>query len=138
MINSELDFLDSNNLILPYNPINSITSIKYKEKPTDSLTTISSTDYAINGRYIYSESGFTKTYIYEVIANFGYSTIPDDLVSIATEMVAIKFRESKNGDDSLGKGTMSDSKSGCAANTSFIDMNTKFKPILDKYRKYVI
>lgn len=86
-------------------PVNSITSVKYKTEPLGSQTTVSSSDYGIvetDGIYkLYNKNTFYAGYLYEVVFNYGYNTVPEDVKNTAIEMAMALIYDSDflGGDD---------------------------------------
>lgn len=84
-----------------YFPINSITSIKYRSNINqnfDDITAIDSNSYTLlkdgNLYVIYYEDSFkTGRYNYEIKFSQGYTVVPDEIKTIASEMVQVAFRK---------------------------------------------
>jgi hypothetical protein len=67
----------------------------------------------------------------------GYSPIPADIAQVVTEMVAVAFRESRNGEASLGLSSKNMGQAGASGGTSFVDLTPRWKSVLDRYRSLV-
>lgn len=142
--NVEYNFISEysqNTYLLPYIKINAITSVQYRQKPTDSYTTIGVNEYALlqNPYRLYYDT-FVPGYEYKVALNVGYSdsSMPCDLIQCATEIVSIKFKESdvRAGklEGRLGVKTINTQSSGGTANLTFEDVWEKWKRELSLYK----
>lgn len=132
---------DNSTLLLIDDNVNSITSLSYRANPLDSWTLISSDLYTIvlNDNYFIYYDLFETSKEYKIVYNGGWSTIPDDLQSVAIEMTAIKLNESGEGKNVIGINQIANGFSGNNETTSFIDLFEKrWKRILSKYKVYYI
>jgi hypothetical protein len=128
-------------LLLIEDNVNSLTSVSYRDSPLDSWTAISSTLYALtlNDNYFIYYDSFAPNVEYKVVYNGGWSAIPDDLQSVAIEMVAIKLNESSEGKSVLGVQQIANGFSGNNETTTFADLfERRWKRILNKYKVYYI
>lgn len=76
-------------------PVNSITSVKYRDNFTDSLSTLDSADYELNDNVLY----FATTYSVNkmvITADVGYSTIPDNIDFLLVQIVNHYFNFQAN------------------------------------------
>lgn len=64
----------------------------------------------------------------------GYTTVPADLKRIALEMVQMIWNEAKRGNDWLGQGNINASQSGNNYSTTLINLDKRWKSVLDRYR----
>ena len=64
----------------------------------------------------------------------GYSTIPQDIKTVVLEMVQMRFNETKWGNDWLGRGSVNDSAGGRSESTNLLNLDRRWKMILDRYR----
>jgi len=122
-------------------PITSVTSIKYRSNPLNSY----SNAITVSGCSIYSNKiiSYNDTFPYgnlsiEIIYNAGYSTVPYDIEQIAIEATEIILKESNiksaKSQNTLGElSRQADASLGF--NTTFIDLNPRFKEVLDFYKK---
>lgn len=139
---------DSNvyNFQIPY--INSINSLSYKSSPLDTnYTSIPNTQYTLlylNSVYkVYYESSFTLDLLYKANISIGYdtTTIPYEIWQVLREMAAIIFKEGDFSDSNkarLGLSTLSENLMGVTASTNFIDLRSRWKKDLQKYRIAVV
>lgn len=152
-----LEFIgnDSQYTILRKFPIGGITSLKYKDTPTDDWTVISSSDYAkvkdSTLTYLYYEGYYTAPF-YQVIYEYGYSfvtsgvddqtidtnEVPEDIRNVALEMAIWIWTESNLSDDkSLTIASKSISEAGKTVNFSYMkDWKPNWRRVLGKYRAY--
>lgn len=137
-----LAFYDASKAILPYDVVNSIASLKYRETPLDDYITIASDEYKLikmgTLNIVYYYNGFTPTYQYEIALNVGYSSIPEEINQVCIEKTAIMFFESKQGGGRLGLTNLNESKSGFTGSTTYNDMRDRHNLILDKYKRAIL
>lgn len=133
------------NFQIPF--INSINSLSYKENPLNDYTSITNTEYtllSINSVYkVYYDSGFTLDTVYKCNVSIGYdtTTIPYEVFQVLREMGAIIFKEGDFSDTNgsrLGVQTISNTLMGVTSNNSFIDLRSRWKKDLQKYRIAVV
>ena len=76
-------------------PVNSITSVTYRDTFSDSMTTVSSSDYELNDNVLYFETSqsFNKMI---VTANIGYSSIPTNIDFLLAQIVNHYFNFQAN------------------------------------------
>lgn len=134
------------NFTIPF--VNSINSLSYKTSPLDSsYVTITNTQYTllnINSVYkVYYESGFTLDLLYKANVTIGYdtTTIPYEIWQILREMAAIIFKEGNFLDSKsarLGIATLNENIMGVTSSTNFIDLRSRWKKDLQRYRVAVV
>jgi len=134
------------NFQIPY--INSLNSLEYKSNILDSdYISISNTQYTllnINSVYkIYYDSGFTLDTLYKANVTMGYdsNTIPYEIWQILREMASIIFKEGDFSDSNkarLGIASLNENLMGVTSSTAFIDLRTRWKKDLQKYRIAVV
>lgn len=127
-------------------PVNSITSVRYRITPADAWTTLTSADYALikSGslhQIYFSQKNIKGTANYEVVFNYGYTVIPQDVKVTALEIAALMWKDTdimggtKGG--RLGLASVSEGGlNGISASTSFKDYwNTKWRQVLLSYKR---
>lgn len=120
-------------LVVPAYPCTSLISIFERDKASDTWEEITATLYEEDKvPYLYREDGFDLSYKIQLIS--GYGTIPGEVTQIANEMVSIMFKESDFGEARLGIGSKGESGNGMGINTSYLDLNKRWRITLDKYR----
>lgn len=130
--------------IVPYFPVNSITSLHYRALPSESwVELISGTDFfptseAKNLTKLFYNMGFYHSYEYKLVFNSGFADIPADVKHVALEMVKVAYDSTAKGKDRLGVGSLSVNKGNISETTQFIDLTTKWKTELSSYRVPVI
>lgn len=134
------------NFQIPY--INSLNSLEYKSNILDSdYISISNTQYTllnINSVYkIYYDSGFTLDTLYKANITIGYdiNTVPYEIWQVLREMSAIIFKEGDFSDSNkarLGIASLNENLMGVTSSTAFIDLRTRWKKDLQKYRIAVV
>jgi chitinase len=67
----------------------------------------------------------------------GYSPIPSDVVMTLIDMIQMRWNESKQGNDTLGKSSSAIS-SGANLNISYKDMKPEWYEVLSKYRRVML
>lgn len=67
----------------------------------------------------------------------GWASPPADIRKVCLEMVSVFYDESKQGNNRLGMSSKNMSGSGGNASDTFMDMNPKWRTVLDKYRRIV-
>jgi hypothetical protein len=70
----------------------------------------------------------------KLVYKAGYATVPSEIKKVVLEMVQMVYNEHKGGGDSLGKSNSTNSQAGGNFNTSWIDMDSRWKKVLDRYR----
>lgn len=148
---------DSQYLLLKKFPISSITSIEYREKPTDNWSLIDSSTYAIVHNdgltYLYYEGYYTAPF-YRVEYEYGYefitsgvdnqtivtNDVPEEIRNVALEMALWMWTESNLSDDkSLTIMSKSISEAGKTVNYSYMkDWKPNWRRVLGKYRTYLV
>ena len=134
------------NFQFPY--VNSLNSLSYKADVLDSdFTSISSADYRLlllNNVYkIYYSSSFTVDTLYKANITIGYdtNTIPYEIWQILREMASIIFKEGDFSDTNkarLGIASINENLLSVTSSTSFIDLRSRWKKDLQKYRIAVV
>lgn len=134
------DGCNTSKLNLRNTPILSVQSIQYRNSLSDSWTSVDIT----NNLYVY------RNYIelantcfnygsqnYRIIYTSGYSPIPEEVEQIAIEDIAIMIKESNIGGGKslgiLGQGSRN-ADVALPFNTTFIDLSSKHKEILNRYK----
>ena len=131
----------NDNVLFTYSVPTSVTKIEYTIPFENSYTELATTEYEVyyDGwtLKIWFRNGYSTTYTWKVSLAVGYdaNSIPEDIQQVAIEMVAMKFKESVQGENILGKSTVSDSQSGATANTNYKNMWIEWKKVLDHYKK---
>jgi len=128
---------------VPMSPIVSITSIQYRTTFNGTWT-----DLFTSSDYYYTDpltdpfriTGYVDSFPsgernIKIIYNCGWSTIPAEIQQVCLEMIAMKWKESKKGQDQLGKSSVTSSGPGVSGSTSFSDMTPRWMKILDRYRR---
>ena len=64
----------------------------------------------------------------------GYTTVPSDIKVLVLEMIQMRWNEAKRGNDWLGQGNMNQSESGNNYSTTLIELDKRWKRVLDRYR----
>jgi len=64
----------------------------------------------------------------------GYTTIPTDVKLTVLEMIQMRWNEAKRGNDWLGQGNINASQSGNNYSTTLINLDKRWKSVLDRYR----
>ena len=134
------------NFTIPF--VNSINSLSYKTSPLDSsYTIIANTQYVllnINSVYkVYYDSNFTLDTLYKCNVTIGYDTItvPYEIWQVLREMAAIIFKEGNFSDSKsarLGIATLNENIMGVTSSTNFIDLRSRWKKDLQRYRVAVV
>ena len=127
-------------------PVNSITSVRYRITPANAWITLATTDYAlVNSGALYqiyfTQKNIKGTANYEVVFNYGYTVIPQDVQITALEIASLIWKDTdiqggvKGG--RLGLASVSEGGiNGVSASTSFKDYwNTKWKQALLSYKR---
>jgi len=106
--------------------VTAISSLSYRVTPLDSYVTISSIDYTFyeeNGlHWLHYDGIFTAGYQYKVVYTSGYTTIPSDLQAVCLEMCAVKYRDSRQGQNTLGQASVVVNVAGVNSQTSYISL----------------
>ena len=127
-------------------PVNSITSVRYRITPANAWITLATTDYAlVNSGALYqiyfTQNNIKGTANYEVVFNYGYTVIPQDVQITALEIASLIWKDSdiKGGAKGgrLGLASVSEGGiNGVSASTSFKDYwNTKWRQVLLSYKR---
>jgi hypothetical protein len=127
-------------------PVNSITSVRYRITPANAWITLATTDYTlINSgslhQIYFSQKNIKGTANYEVVFNYGYTVIPQDVQITALEIASLIWKDTdiqggaKGG--RLGLASVSEGGiNGVSASTSFKDYwNTKWRQVLLSYKR---
>ena len=118
-------------------PITDITVIQSRVVPVGSYTVLATTNYELfemNSNYfVYNLNFFSAGSYYQIAYNSGYlsTVIPKAIQQVATEMVAIKFKESSG---RLGLSQDNESLQGVSLNKVFKDLDSKWRERLSPYR----
>lgn len=149
-VTETLDGDGSNTLYTTYFPVTALagdtdseklSNLQYRNTPDDAWTNIETN---INHIFIDSKTPYIElydTYFPEGRLNIrvsykpGYSTIPEDVKRVACEMVAMVWKESNAGGYfRLGESSTTESVAGTNFTRNFIDLDKRWKAILDSYR----
>lgn len=125
--------------LLSYTVPVSLTSLEYKEKPSDASWTSVTGAVAYKAddvQRLYLEEGFVYPF-YRATADIGYSTVPDDLVNICSEMVVELFKATDytDSDNRFGLASLATNEGGMSATTTYRDMMARYKDKLKKYKR---
>ena len=134
----------TNELFLNNYPIVSVSSLKYRNNPTENWQSIISSGSISGNCIIHPYKLELYNYYFtcgsqniEVVYNAGFTNIPNDIKQVAIEMCAIIYKESsfsKSGDGSrLGISTINSGSTNFG--TSYLSLDERHEKILDKYRK---
>jgi hypothetical protein len=134
---------DSCLYLIPQFPVNSITTLKYRDYPnTTWQTLVADSDYystTKNGlTELYYSIGFYPETEFELAMNTGYVTAPADVQLIAIQMVKNYYDESTKGKDRLGVSSVSEAKQMSTINTTYINLTPKWEAMLSPYRRPVL
>ncbi len=130
--------------IIPYFPVNSVTSLHYRTAPNEAWTELTNnTDFYLANKgtiltEIYYEMGYCYKYEYKLVFNSGYTTLPADVELIIYQMFKIAYDESVPGKDLLGVSTVTENKLNISVATQHIDLTPRFQRDLAPYRIPVI
>ena len=117
--------------------ITAITSLAYRNLPTESYTTVSSSLYAtqqISGlTWLYCSNGFAYD-INRLIYVGGYTTIPDTIKAVCLEKAAIKYKNSGIGESNLGLQQRGENVASTSMTTIYKELQNKWNTMLDPYR----
>lgn len=69
-------------------------------------------------------------------AGYSSANLPLEIKTVCLEMVQMRYNESKQGNDQLGRGNSSMSQGGGSVNVAYKDLMPKWKEILIKYKNY--
>lgn len=113
-----------------------LTSLSYREYPTDSWTAL--TGAVIDRFSVYHEDGFTYPQ-YKLVANIGYtiSDVPADIQLAIAMLVVSAYKKSETQDraGSIGVSSVSTSRSGeTTVTVSMKDITPEIKQILQPYK----
>lgn len=134
-------FLGNNRQVvqLPYSTPVTLGSVAYRGSAGESWTT-GTGFYAIethgNAR-LFSSSGFSSKY-YRLIADVGYTTVPDDVQLCAFEMVKELYYETPFAAQAerFGVGAITENESGLAFSKTLFQMRSRVTPRLHRYIWY--
>ena len=132
-------------IYIPYTVPVSVIEVYFKSMSpvVTTWTLIDPTMYNLyyngNVQYIYLNQGISTAYEYRISLAVGYLTasIPADIQQVVTEMVAIKYKNSVQGDNTLGKASVGTSMNGASVTDSMKEMWPQWKRILSKYQMIV-
>lgn len=117
-----------------------LSALQYRDTPDSTWTDFEDN---INYLFIRSDKPFIESYetafplgIQNIKISYkaGFSTVPSDIKKVVLEMVQIWRSESIIGENSLGKSQTNLNAMGGNMNVSFLDMDKRWKVVLDRYR----
>ena len=156
-ISGELHDGDGSNFLYPrYFPIQQLSTessptdaqklaaLQYRDTPDDTWTDI---EDDIDHVFVETGNDALRPYIelYEelfpigrrnvkISYKAGYTTVPGDIKLVCLEMIQMRWNESKRGNDWLGQGNINQSQSGNNYSTTLINLDKRWKSVLDRYR----
>lgn len=136
-----MDFMGNNTNFKAFEnfPVKTVASLVSKLAIADPFTTISPTHYEIrniNGqKKLYYELKFENQYYYVLTYTYGYSTVPEDVLLVAKEMVALYYKESNFNDKRLGLQSAAQNIMNVQTTTTYKDMRPIWNTRLANYRK---
>jgi hypothetical protein len=83
---------------------------------------------------IWLRQGINTNYTYKIEVAVGYDEVPEDILMVATQMVADEYKKSVVGKDLLGIETVGVNQGGASSTTKYVDLTPKWNNILNKYR----
>jgi hypothetical protein len=135
-------------LFLRNTPITSLKTpavgdVQYRNAPDQNWLTLEATlayilvkpdkPYAL---FLYANYFYEGQSNIKVSYKAGYTIIPDDIVRVCLEMIAIMFKESNQGEGRLGRSSVSTNSGGVSGTDSFVDLLERHKKVLTRYRKW--
>ena len=128
------DGIDSNYKYLPFGNVNSLGTVSERDYPNESWSL--ETCYLSEKNNVFmawNEHKFDSKH-YKAELNVGYSTIPDEIKLVCTEIVATIYNESNKGDGRLGVLTHNTTGlNGLVQNTTFQSLVDGWRNQLKKY-----
>lgn len=119
---------------LPFIQVNALNTVSERDYPNESWAV--ETCYLTeknNVYYAWNENTFDSKQ-YKAELNVGFSTIPNDIKLICTEIVATLYNESNKGDGRLGIETHdTQGLNGLTQNTTFKSLTNEWRNRLKKY-----
>lgn len=121
-----------------------LASLQYRNDPDSSWVDIETN---INHISVNKEDSFIGLYD-EVVpygwqnikisykAGYNSTDIPLEIKTVCAEIVQMRYNESKQGNDQLGRGNSSLNQGGGSVSVSYKDMFPKWKDILSRYRNF--
>lgn len=124
--------------LLDYTVPVALTTLYYREEPDDSWTTVT-------GAVVYESDNLTRLYLstgfiepfYKATISVGYSSTPNDLVSICSEMV-VEMMASTDfglGQNRFGVASLATSEGGVTQTTVYRDLQARFRERLRGYMR---
>lgn len=139
-INIKNILLDGDDVLLPYTVPCGIISIQYTEPFATSSTVIDPLEYFTYYKGSVQRIKFKnlyKNYIYSITVAVGWldANIPLDILSVATDLVVYRFKESVKGENLLAKTTTSSNQNGMVMTNSYKGdfINSRLR-LLDHYK----
>jgi hypothetical protein len=130
-------------VVLPYTVPTTVLTVEYSVPFTGVWTSLAlHTDYETfyDGyiQKIWFIAGIQERYTYRISCAVGYTgaSMPATIKDVATEMVAMKFKESVVNENILGKTNVASSQSGISSTTTYKSMEAIWKEKLGKYSIY--
>ena len=129
---------NSDRYVIPRFPVNSITSLKYRNNPSETWETLTvNTDYFVTAdeklTEIYYSVGFYSNVEYQIVMSTGYATAPDDVRLVAMQMVKVFFDETPKGDDRLAVTSVSEAQQMMTVNKVYKDLAPAWQRLLSPY-----
>jgi hypothetical protein len=121
-----------------------LAALQYRDTPTSTWTNV---EDEINYIFLNTNKPFIELYrkTFDVgVENIkisykaGFSTVPSDIKKVCVEMVQMWYNEYKGGGDALGKSTSSQTSMGGNFNVTWMDVDARWKLVLDRYRTITI
>lgn len=112
-----------------------VNSMRYKTTPTGEWVTIDPTSFIRKERSIWLGAGYVYGYTYEATLTVGYTVIPQDIVSVCSELVvALWKRTMKSGESHVGVGSIAIAQGGMTSTTLITDIMPSIRKRLSRYQ----
>lgn len=123
-----------------------VTTLKYRDTPTDSWTTVSSADYVVRtrqyGKTLWIESEFYNGREYELVASVGYATadVPRDVQTCAYELAKELYLMTPYAGkaDRFGVSGTTEGQGGTSFSQAFKAMRAEVEQKLTPYRVWFL
>ena len=124
--------------MLPYTSPVTLTTLKYKNELDDAAWTAvtGAVVVKIDGvQYVYLGDGFTQPW-YQFTLSVGYSSVPNDLANICSEMVVelFKMTDYNRSDSRFGIQSLAGGEGGVTSTTVYRDLASRFERKLSPYK----
>lgn len=134
-----------NSIIFNQYPINEITNVEIYDDYFNLIETVSDTDYILNLQsslyFLIFNSDSYNGYNAKVTYSCGYNSIPNDLLKVHIEMIAIMFKESDVrgglGGGRIGLSSNSENINSISTNINFSVPTERWNKILNRYRAVI-